>query len=348
MTFTKRTDVPGVLPSQRRAALGLAVICAAALWPTPHAGADTLIATHPITPPPHTANTAVLLIQTNPFSVSQIGSAGVPSLSGLAVQPGTGVVYASSGFGGTSPGSLFTINPNTGAATLVGSTGFGAVPALTFDRDGTLFGSGGVAPTTPFPTAGNTLITIDPHTGTGSFVGFYGTGIDGMAGLAVDPKTGTLYGVGTEFMSNGDFTNLFTIDKQTGAASLLGPLQGLPSGAVPTGLAFDSAGDFVRFARGRCGIGFWAGGRGSGGDRHKHADLYRGGAGTARCHLGHRLPHPRALLPGPALPRRPRPRWLAAVEGAAGTEEHGGVVTCTRRPRVSAPWWRPAAAGLCR
>jgi hypothetical protein len=260
MTFTNPTGAPGVLPAARQVTLWLAVACAAAFWP-PAASADTILALHPITPPPLGANTAVLLIQTGPpFSATQIGLAGVPSLSGLAAQPSTGTVFASSGFGGNNPGSLFTLNPSTGAATLVGSTGFGAVPAITFDRDGTLFGSGGIAPTLPFPTAGNQLITINPKTGAGTLVGFFGTGIDGMAGLAVDPRTGTLYGVGAETpAAPGLFTNLFTINKRTGAATLLGPLQGLPDGAMPTGIAFDGAGTLFASLAGGSGLGSGAG-----------------------------------------------------------------------------------------
>ncbi|HEX5272688.1 MAG TPA: PEP-CTERM sorting domain-containing protein [Gemmataceae bacterium] len=254
MTFRNPPGVPRHIP------LWLALACAAVLTPAP-AGAETIIATHPIAPPPLTANTDILLIQTTPsFSTTQVGLAGAPSLSGLAVQPGTGTVFASSGFGGPNPGSLFTLNPSTGAATLVGSTGFGAVPAITFDRNGTLFGSGGVAPTQPFPTAGNTLITIDPRTGAGHFVGPFGTGIDGMAGLAVDPRTGILYGIGAETpAAPGVFTNLFTINKQTGAATLLGPLQGLPDGAAPVGLAFDSAGVLFASLAGGAGLGLGPG-----------------------------------------------------------------------------------------
>src|SRR5262249_9665253 len=135
-------------------------------------------------------------------------------------QPGTGNFFASSGLNGAHPGSLFTLNPQTGAATLIGSTGFHAVTALAFGANDTLFGVG----STSTASVGDELIRINPATGAGTLVGPFGTGIDGMAALAFNPRTGILYGGGGEFNGNSNFTNLFTIDPTTGAATLIGPL----------------------------------------------------------------------------------------------------------------------------
>ena len=65
-------------------------------------------------------------------------SAGV--VPALAVDPTTGVMYAGQGAG--SP-NLYTVDPITGAATLVGDTGLGvaAIGDLDFTSDGTLFAS---------------------------------------------------------------------------------------------------------------------------------------------------------------------------------------------------------------
>ena len=49
-----------------------------------------------------------------------------------------GVCYGSTGFQGADPASLFTIDLTTGAATLVGSTGFGLVPGLAIRSDGAI------------------------------------------------------------------------------------------------------------------------------------------------------------------------------------------------------------------
>jgi hypothetical protein len=209
--------------------------------------AATIVAISPVGLGLGGANTDVLQIQTSPFSVTTIGTAGVPALSGLAIQPSTGTLFASSGFGGEHPGSLFTLDPHTGAAMFIGQAGFGTpmpgLTALAFDKDGTLFGSSGVVTTAVGPTAGTTLITINPSTGVGSAVGPFGTGIDNMAALAIDPTTGTLFGGGAETPATpGVLTNLFTIDKKTGAATLLGTLSVDLPGAVLTGLTFDSTG----------------------------------------------------------------------------------------------------------
>jgi hypothetical protein len=194
-------------------------------------------------------NTVVSLINPSPFSVTPFGAAGVPALSGLTVQPGTNTLFASSGLNGAHPGSLFTLNPTTGVASLVGPTGSPAVTALAFEANGTLFGAG----SSSAQSVGDELIRINPATGAGTLVGPFGPGIDGMAALAYNPRTGVLYGGGGEFSGNGNFTNLFTIDPATGAATLIGPL--LPDSQagimVLTGLTFDSSGTlFGSFASG--------------------------------------------------------------------------------------------------
>ena len=168
--------------------------------------------------PGGSGSTDILRIDASPFSVSTTGAAGGSErLSGLDVQPGTNTLFASSGLGGINPGSLFTVDRSTGIAALVGATGFAGVSGLVFDFDGTLFGSTFSNPAVSFA---DILITIDPNTGVGTVVGPYGSGIEGIDGLGVDPITGTLYGVGAGTF----FDELFTINKTTGAAVSLGSL----------------------------------------------------------------------------------------------------------------------------
>ncbi len=71
-----------------------------------------------------------------------LAGAGVAHATHLA---DAGELYASSGFGGTDPGSLFTINAVTGAATLVGSICGAeicctAVPGLAIQNGGQIYG----------------------------------------------------------------------------------------------------------------------------------------------------------------------------------------------------------------
>ncbi len=172
--------------------------------PPPPVPAVSLIGLNPISSDPGvfaTGPTHVLGIETSPFSVSTIGTVVGEMLSGLDLQPGTGQLFASSGQNGANPGHLFTVNSNTGAATLVGAIeilGINApvgVPGLAFDQGGTLYGG----TTSPSPGAPPMLITIDPVTGAGTVVGSYGFSggrvIQGLDGIAIDPTSGTLYGI---------------------------------------------------------------------------------------------------------------------------------------------------------
>ena len=56
--------------------------------------------------------TGLVNIETEPFSVSRVGVAGFPSLSGLDFQPGTGTLFASAGY--QNDGWLYTVDPMTG------------------------------------------------------------------------------------------------------------------------------------------------------------------------------------------------------------------------------------------
>ena len=185
------------------------------------------------------SNTNVLSVETTPFTISSVGPAGVRSLSGLDFQPGTGTLYASSGFG--AGGNLYTLNPTSSAAALVGATGFAAVSAIAFDPGtGILYGSSGLS-----TDAGNALIIINPNTGAGTFVGAYGSSggnvIEFLDGIVIDPTSGILYAA-SSFGFDGTPGDIFSIDKLTGAATLLGSLTGVTQ--TVAGLAFDGAGNF--------------------------------------------------------------------------------------------------------
>lgn len=196
-------------------------------------------------PGDNTNGTSLIEITTNPYAVSTpiLVTGGDLRLSGADFQPGTNILFGSTGLKGDDPGSLFTINVNTGAATLKGSTNFDAVPGLAFDLNGTLFGSAIDKLANPDEVS-DRLITIDPGTGIGSLRGVYGSNIVSVDGIAVDPTSGILYGVGNDLM---DENFLITIDKMSGAATKEGVITELGSGSpLPgsiVGLAFDPMGN---------------------------------------------------------------------------------------------------------
>jgi hypothetical protein len=136
----------------------------------------------------------------------------------ISIQPGTGVLYgieSREAAGGLGPpfGNLYTINRNTGVATLVGSTGLENA-SLAFAPNGTLYAtSAAVNPADPFgPLIDVQVATLDPVTGkvlaavpTSMF--YTALAFDGSDGLLVG---GT--GSGNTLLS-GD---IFTIDPATG------------------------------------------------------------------------------------------------------------------------------------
>ncbi|HEY6119533.1 MAG TPA: TIGR03118 family protein, partial [Pyrinomonadaceae bacterium] len=124
-------------------------------------------------------------------------------------------------------GSLVIIDQSTAAITLVGHpNGIDRLTGLTFDSTGILFAStqpaGGFPP--PPPPMTSKLVTINPANG--SLVSTIGTISDGaaisIADLAVQPGTDLLFGVRGPNDGNNGQGNLYTINKSTGAATLVG------------------------------------------------------------------------------------------------------------------------------
>jgi hypothetical protein len=103
-----------------------------------------------------------------------IGATGVGSIVGLAVDPIGGSLYGITG-GGTRDSRLLTLDLGTGAATIIGPTGFDA-SALEFGPDGNLYGGGSVLD-------GGKLYRIDKQTGAAALVG--ATGFGSVAGLTL-------------------------------------------------------------------------------------------------------------------------------------------------------------------
>lgn len=168
-----------------------------------------------------------------------IGPVGFSDVEGLSFQPGTGTLFGvddsleqlitinlSTGVGtfvgnlGVSTlnpslafdnaGNLFiaddtrnfySVNPGTGAATLIGSTGRDITGLTALGT--TLYG---------LDDGNNALVTINPGTGATTLVGSLGIDID-EPGLDFD-ASGTLFAI-------GDGTDIYRIDTSTGAATFV-------------------------------------------------------------------------------------------------------------------------------
>ncbi len=140
--------------------------------------------------------------------------------------------------GGFNPSvsTLYDINPTTGAATNPRpiNTGANRAPnSLDFAPNGTLYaishGSGGIP-------ASGMLFTINPATGTPTWVANLSMFVWVEGDIAFDPTTGVLYAV-------DGLGLLFTINTSNGVGTLVGNLpQDLPGGADYSGLGFDEFG----------------------------------------------------------------------------------------------------------
>jgi hypothetical protein len=145
------------------------------------------------------------------------------------------------GLGGTATNSdLYSIDSATGAATSIGSSGFGLTGLAFRPSDGVLFG------VTSNNSAVNprSLITVDPVTGAGTLVGALGV-TSGIADISFRSDD-ALYGY------TPSTRTLYTINTTTGAATQVS------STAIPTfgagyGLAFDSADVLYAFPKGSVG-----------------------------------------------------------------------------------------------
>ena len=163
-------------------------------------------------------NTSMIITSNDPndpsFEISLTGEAIIvnPALSD--------VVYASTG--NQDGGRLLTIDINTGAGTLIGTTGMGQVPGLAINSNGFIYGI------SDNPDAD--FYKIDAVTGSAVFVG--STELGFMPAIAFDGND-VLYGIGLDF--NTGLFSLYTIDTNTGVPTIIGT----SDGGNWRGMAFD-------------------------------------------------------------------------------------------------------------
>lgn len=156
------------------------------------------------------------LVDTFTGTSTEVGSLGEWSVEAMDYGP-DGLLYATVENGCWVHGNanmLATIDPTTLTVNPIGFIGFDDVDALAFSPDGELFG---------VSVASYELITIDPITGAGTSVGLL-TGLPGSFLGAIEFRPdGILYGIDMADAGGGP-SSLWTIDTDTAAASLVGPL----------------------------------------------------------------------------------------------------------------------------
>lgn len=141
-------------------------------------------------------------------TITGTGLSATAPIASIAWDPVTGVLYgnSSTGYGATAD-TLYSINPTTGVATLIGRLGFSDVYALGFGQNGTLYGiedadeQGG-------------LININLTTGAGTLVG--DTGLAGPFDIASDPAGSGYY------VADGNTYALYKVNVSTGGVTEVG------------------------------------------------------------------------------------------------------------------------------
>jgi hypothetical protein len=145
-----------------------------------------------------------------------------------------GIDYDGENFYVSSETELFTLDVSTGETTLIGSMANPAykIEAIAFDGDGELWG---------IDHNTNALYRINKETASTTLIGYLGGGGSFVyhSGLSFDKTTNTLYFTGAKYITN---TGLYTIDLNTGFATLIGSLQ---NNVQMPGLAVISAENFA-------------------------------------------------------------------------------------------------------
>jgi hypothetical protein len=141
-------------------------------------------------------------------SMPLIGGPG-GSMGGLAYEPSTDTMFLSS----TSFDELWTLDYTTGQVTLIGPFNVGAsvvMHGFEIDDTGQLYGYSGFA-----SAMGARFFTIDRTTGQAAPISDPGTG--GFGSLGFVPATSTMY------LADTTLDQLLTIDRTTGATTVIGP-----------------------------------------------------------------------------------------------------------------------------
>jgi hypothetical protein len=192
-----------------------------------------------------------------------VGVASGIAYSGFSINPHGSALWASVRPALVNRDRIYTVSTTTGAATLVGATGDGAItPSITFDALGNLYGLKGTG------TSVSTLISIDTITAAGTLIG--STGIPGLIAIAmrtdsmgsVDVRPPEETGVPQEYVLMPNYPNPFNPETRIG--------YGIPEQSVVTLRVYDVTGrEVALLADGVRTAGFhsvtWNGTNGAGG-----------------------------------------------------------------------------------
>jgi DNA-binding beta-propeller fold protein YncE len=161
-----------------------------------------------------------------------VGGTGLPNLieGGMAFNS-SGTLFAAYEVDSGTTKNLLTLNTTTGAGTVIGPmTGSDDISGLAFSTGGTLYA---LDPHTNTG-LGATLDTLNPATGAVLTATTLSSSLGSpLAGMAIDPDTGTLY------VASSGTASLYTANPATGQLALVGSLPTL--GADVSGIAFISS-----------------------------------------------------------------------------------------------------------
>ena len=173
---------------------------------------------------------------TTPIDITEVPPpASADAWNGMSWDATTSTMYAvTSGGGRTKQSWLFKLDLQHAIATLVGEiTGVGdptgdgvAIIDIAVDSNGLLYGVDIIT---------DTLVAIDKNTGEASTIGSIGFDANFNADLDFDDYTGTLYFAAYD--SNAGLEGMYTINTETGEATLVSPI-----GADPTTASLDAMG----------------------------------------------------------------------------------------------------------
>jgi hypothetical protein len=150
------------------------------------------------------------------------GMTGGQSVSGMACDKSTGIMYVSST--SITASDIYTVNLATGALTLIGTTGIPGVIEIAIDGTGTMYA---------WDIVNDEAFTVDKTTGASTLLGPLGYDLNYAQGGNWDPESDQIYLAAYTFAGQ-----LMTMDKTTGALTLIGDF---PGGAEVDCLAFPGA-----------------------------------------------------------------------------------------------------------
>lgn len=140
----------------------------------------------------------------------------IPALAPAQISTDNKLLLIGNSGGHNGMSRIYTIDARTGRGMQPRETGTNYLMGMAFDAQGTLWGL-----TTFQSTPANSLVRVDPETGTLTTVG--PTGMDQLieGDLAFHPVTGVLYGIQN---CSPHYRSLFRIDLSTGAATHIGDI----------------------------------------------------------------------------------------------------------------------------